>query len=270
MFLAFFGEYRGHEHPHESPAVMIGPLAVLALLSLGGGFSSTCPSFWRRCFRCAEEGDDLGPDGRSRWRSASSASRWPSCSTWLSPACRIDRRQLQRPLQLVYNKYFVDEIYDAAVVKPLVSGSREVLWKGVDAGLIDGAVNGVGIAVARHRRLAASCCNPAIFAATPTWVLFGSVLLLVAMGRDVGRRAMNLLDIVLAIPLVGFLVVLLVPRAAHRSQSARSRSLFALVAFVASLGLAFGFDTMPPASSSSRHRLDRHRPTSTTTSASTA
>ena len=36
--------------------------------------------------------------------------------------------------KLVYNKYFVDEIYDAAVVKPLVAGSRVVLWKGVDAG----------------------------------------------------------------------------------------------------------------------------------------
>src|SRR6185312_10870956 len=46
--------------------------------------------------------------------------------------------------RLVYNKYFVDEIYDAAVVKPVVQGSRTVLWKGVDAGLIDGSVNGVG------------------------------------------------------------------------------------------------------------------------------
>ena len=36
MFLAFFGEYRGHAHPHESPAVMTMPLAALAVLSLGG------------------------------------------------------------------------------------------------------------------------------------------------------------------------------------------------------------------------------------------
>src|ERR1022692_1574915 len=39
MFLAFFGEYRGKEHPHESPPVMLAPLAVLAALSLVGGFS---------------------------------------------------------------------------------------------------------------------------------------------------------------------------------------------------------------------------------------
>src|ERR1700691_2279042 len=37
-FMAFTGEYRGHAHPHESPLVMTGPLMILALLSLGGGF----------------------------------------------------------------------------------------------------------------------------------------------------------------------------------------------------------------------------------------
>jgi len=45
---------------------------------------------------------------------------------------------------LVYNKYFVDEIYDRAVVKPLVEGSGAVLWKGMDVKVIDGAVNGIG------------------------------------------------------------------------------------------------------------------------------
>ena len=48
------------------------------------------------------------------------------------------------PYQVIYNKWFVDEIYDAAVVKPVVGGSRLLLWKGVDQGLIDGSVNGVG------------------------------------------------------------------------------------------------------------------------------
>ena len=38
FFLCFFGEYRGHHHPHESPPIMWIPLAVLAALSLGGGF----------------------------------------------------------------------------------------------------------------------------------------------------------------------------------------------------------------------------------------
>src|SRR5205085_9695759 len=38
VFMTFFGTYRGHHHPHESPAVMTIPLMALAGLSLGGGF----------------------------------------------------------------------------------------------------------------------------------------------------------------------------------------------------------------------------------------
>ena len=58
FFLAFFGKYRGHHHPHESPLVMTVPLIVLAVLSLGGGFSA---------FRIG----------------LSHASRWPSTRTSL-------------------------------------------------------------------------------------------------------------------------------------------------------------------------------------------
>ena len=45
------------------------------------------------------------------------------------------------------NKYYVDEIYDGAVVQPIRIVSEEVLWKRVDVGLIDGSVNGVADAV---------------------------------------------------------------------------------------------------------------------------
>src|SRR2546430_15029671 len=53
MFLTFFGEYRGHEHPHESPAAMTIPLAVLALLSLVGGFIKI-PTWLENFFPAAE------------------------------------------------------------------------------------------------------------------------------------------------------------------------------------------------------------------------
>ncbi len=45
---------------------------------------------------------------------------------------------------LLLNKYYVDEVYDAAIVQPIKLLSTGGLWGGVDAGLIDGAVNGVG------------------------------------------------------------------------------------------------------------------------------
>jgi NADH-quinone oxidoreductase subunit L len=49
--------------------------------------------------------------------------------------------------RLLLNKYYVDELYDAAIVQPVKKISTGALWKGVDAGLIDGTVNGVGLAV---------------------------------------------------------------------------------------------------------------------------
>ncbi len=49
--------------------------------------------------------------------------------------------------QLLLRKYYVDEIYDAAVVQPIRIVSEQVLWKGVDVGVIDGAVNGAGVTV---------------------------------------------------------------------------------------------------------------------------
>jgi len=48
---------------------------------------------------------------------------------------------------LLYNKYFVDEAYDATLVQPIKKTSAGFLWRGVDAGLIDGTVNGVGLVV---------------------------------------------------------------------------------------------------------------------------
>jgi NADH-quinone oxidoreductase subunit L len=48
---------------------------------------------------------------------------------------------------LLLNKYYVDELYDAAVVQPIKQASTLLLWKGADAAVIDGAVNGVGATV---------------------------------------------------------------------------------------------------------------------------
>jgi NADH-quinone oxidoreductase subunit L len=58
---------------------------------------------------------------------------------------------------LLLNKYYVDELYDAVFVKPVKQISTLLLWRGIDAGLIDGSVNGVGAMVrgtsTRLRRL---------------------------------------------------------------------------------------------------------------------
>ena len=50
---------------------------------------------------------------------------------------------------MLFRKYYVDEIYDALIVRPLVGLSRLVLWKGVDQGLIDGVGANGSAALAR-------------------------------------------------------------------------------------------------------------------------
>jgi NADH-quinone oxidoreductase subunit L len=87
---------------------------------------------------------------------------------------------------LVFNKYYVDEIYAALIVRPLLWISTNVLWHGLDEGIIDGIVNGSGrIARAsggRVRKLQSG--NTRSYA---SWVLIGvlgfTVLLLALLTR---------------------------------------------------------------------------------------
>jgi NADH-quinone oxidoreductase subunit L len=177
-FLAFTGDYRGHAHPHESPLVMTGPLMILAALSLAGGFINV-PHFLEPMF--AERAENQG----LAWLSAGVG----ILGILLAYVFYVAKRGLADSFAnavgglytLVYNKYFIDEAYDATVVEPLIEGSRTVLWHGVDAGLIDGTVNGVGRrsrGVGSILRLAQSG-NIRSYAA---WVVLGSIILLLAVG----------------------------------------------------------------------------------------
>ena len=49
--------------------------------------------------------------------------------------------------RLLLGKYYVDELYNAVIVQPIKRLSTIALWRGVDAGVIDGTVNGVGLVV---------------------------------------------------------------------------------------------------------------------------
>jgi NADH-quinone oxidoreductase subunit L len=46
--------------------------------------------------------------------------------------------------RVLLNKYYVDEFYNAVIVQPIKRVSDRALWRVVDAGVIDGAVNGAG------------------------------------------------------------------------------------------------------------------------------
>jgi NADH-quinone oxidoreductase subunit L len=64
----------------------------------------------------------------------------------------------KRPLlampRILQNKYYVDEIYDAAIINPIHVTAREGLWKIFDIGVIDGIVNGLGRSVSELGNLA--------------------------------------------------------------------------------------------------------------------
>jgi len=74
-----------------------------------------------------------------------------------------------------------------AVVQPLMAGSRVLLWRGIDAGLIDGAVNGAATRAQKLggllRRLQSG--NIRSYA---VWIVIGAVVGLVVMGLRGGSR----------------------------------------------------------------------------------
>jgi NADH-quinone oxidoreductase subunit L len=66
----------------------------------------------------------------------------------------FQKRPLMQMPRILENKYYVDEIYDATLINPIESGSREGLWKIFDIGVLDGILHGLGDAVTELGRLA--------------------------------------------------------------------------------------------------------------------
>jgi NADH-quinone oxidoreductase subunit L len=165
LFLTFFGEYRGsigksahhdthhagghddhgHGHAgiHESPPVMWIPLAILAVLSLVGGFINI-PRFLEPIFK-VEEGGIPSWVGMVPWFAGLGGIALAYVCYVLAPSIPDSLASSFKFIyNAMYNKYFVDEFYDATVVRPVVDGSRVLLWRDADVGLIDGTVNGIG------------------------------------------------------------------------------------------------------------------------------
>ncbi len=142
MFMTFFGEYRGKAHPHESPFSMTGPLWVLALLSAAGGY------LMRDLVHSIGPEVAHGDHGSLEFIIVSAGLIGIALAAFVYLFNQGMSQSIARTLgpvyRLVYDKYRVDELYDAALVRPIQAGSTLVLWKGLDNLLIDGVVNGVG------------------------------------------------------------------------------------------------------------------------------
>jgi NADH-quinone oxidoreductase subunit L len=168
MLYTFHGPNRTGEaeraHLHEAPWSMTGPIVVLGALTAVGGWLNIPAAV------------PLGPIGLlEKWLDpvvgATTAAVAGTAAEELTleysligaaiivaivgivyavvrlrPAALVPAREappehgFERVLE---NKYYVDEAYDRAIVRPLVGGSRVILWKGIDRGIIDSMfVNG--------------------------------------------------------------------------------------------------------------------------------
>ncbi len=184
-FMTFFGKYRGHHHPHESPLVMTGPLIVLALFSLVGGFLNV-PAFLSGTYPLAEE--RLFP----MIISALCGILGICAAAWfylVRPALAESMKISAGPIYtLLANKYYVDEIYFGAIVNPVIGVSRSLLWRGVDQGLIDaGLVTGIARVVRGWGSLFRQWQSGSI-RNYATWILAGSLLVIFVLGLFGGAR----------------------------------------------------------------------------------
>jgi NADH-quinone oxidoreductase subunit L len=186
IFLAFFGKYRGNQHAHESPLIMTAPLMVLAVLSLFGGFLPL-PHFLEPVFPHHEEGE-AGMLGMIATAVGLGGILLAYIFYVAKPALSDSMAStFSGPYRWLYHKYFVDEAYDAMVVDPVVQGSRSVLWRGMDAGFIDGIVNGIG---KRSKNLGGflKLAQSGYIRSYAAWVVLGSLLVVIAMGIMGGSR----------------------------------------------------------------------------------
>ncbi|MBM3726077.1 MAG: NADH-quinone oxidoreductase subunit L [Acidobacteria bacterium] len=186
IFLTFFGEYRGKAHPHESPAVMLIPLILLAGLSIAGGFLGI-PHWLEPFFPKMAEGHDAMAGNITTLVGLGGivlAYLFYVVSPGIPEGIANSLRGLYN---LIDNKYYVDEAYDSAIVHPLEHGSRIVLWRGVDAGFIDGIVNGMG-GVSRSIGGALRTLQSGNIRSYANWVVLGAVIFLVMLGAAGGAR----------------------------------------------------------------------------------
>ena len=172
VFMTFYGKSRVEKdvahHLHESPPMMTVPLMVLAFLSLVGGLvgipmlegGHVFADFVGPVFAPAKAISDHGVhhEGHSNVTAeiilmavslgiaifGLLVARFMYITSPETPG-RIEQR-FSGLHKLVYNKYWIDELYDFLFVNSIVEFSK-LIWKKFDEAVIDGAVNGVAAVV---------------------------------------------------------------------------------------------------------------------------
>jgi NADH-quinone oxidoreductase subunit L len=162
----------GHGGIHESPKVMLIPLMVLAVLSLVGGWvgvpgslggSNRFDHFLGPVFHTTippQQAEAAPPAGATEGPEPDAGHSQELLFTGISVGAALlglflaywlYYKQPELPARIadslggfyhaVVNKYYIDELYAALFVRPLIEGSTQVLWHTVDQGVIDASIN---------------------------------------------------------------------------------------------------------------------------------
>ncbi len=164
LYLTFYRKFRGtHEqehHLHESPKSMTIPLVVLAILSVVGGLIGL-PEFWDLPNFMHHHLDPIimhkNPsvlNHTKEWMLMGIAVVAAGATIFFAYMVYIKNQilpeakdeNLKGIKKVIYNKYYVDEIYDMIITKPL-NAMSDLFYKFFDKQVIDGLVNGVGSVV---------------------------------------------------------------------------------------------------------------------------
>jgi NADH-quinone oxidoreductase subunit L len=153
----------GQGTPHESPRSMVLPLVVLAVLSAVGGLvgwpfgeGGTAFQRWLAPVMGGHGGEGAGEAAHAMSRGGEIGLMVLSMGIALVGIAMSFRVYLQQPglatslrerfssmHRTLLNKYWVDELYDATVVR-FVRGAADAFWRFWDVRVVDGIVNGVG------------------------------------------------------------------------------------------------------------------------------
>lgn len=165
LFLTFFGEFRGTEdqksHLHESPTTMLLPLVVLAVLAAGGGLlnvpealggSNWLANFLSPIFAYSNSRvAAIHIDHNTEYILMGASAVAALVMAVIAYSTYVNKKSIPGPdgqeqgflYKLSYHKLYVDELYDALIVRPLNAFSK-FLYRVVDRAGIDGFVNGIG------------------------------------------------------------------------------------------------------------------------------
>lgn len=161
-FLTFYGNFRGthhqQEHLHESPSSMTFPLIILAILSAAGGFLGMPELFHVPHFlynflepvialhstHNVSESFEIGMIVTSIV--ALILIIYFVYNYYIGKNNQPEEREEQLPAfgKVLYNKYYVDELYSNLITKPLDWISKQA-YKFIELRFIDGIVNGFGV-----------------------------------------------------------------------------------------------------------------------------